>query len=244
MADVVAAADPQFRAPAGRDRGTVQLPHAAGADPLSRTTESIAFASSAREEAADRFGMWIFLGSEALLFGGLMLAYALSRRHFPEGFAGGSRETSFVLGTLNTAVLLTSSLFIALAELRSDKRLSGARMLLLATAVLGLVFLGIKFTEYADDIEHGLAPLFGWPFRYDGPDPAGARIFFRFYFALTALHATHLIAGLGLVGWTALRWARINEATRRRRMTAVTLYWHFIDVVWVFLYPLLYLVSR
>jgi cytochrome c oxidase subunit 3 len=211
---------------------------------LSRATESIAFATAAREESADRFGMWIFLGSEALLFGGLMLAYAVSRRHFPEGFAGGSRETSFLLGTLNTAVLLTSSLFIALAELRDDKRLPGARLLLFATAALGLVFLGIKFTEYADDFGRGLAPLFGWPFRYAGRDPAGAAIFFRFYFALTALHATHLLAGLGLVGWTALRWARLNEAARRRKMTAVALYWHFIDVVWVFLYPLLYLVSR
>jgi cytochrome c oxidase subunit 3 len=210
---------------------------------LSATTT--AFPNEARESAADRFGIWIFLGSEALLFGGLMLAYTLTRRHFPDGFAAGSRETSFVLGTANTAVLLTSSLLIALAELRAEASagLSGRR-LLLATAGLGLVFLAIKSFEYADEIGRGLAPLFGQPFRYQGPDPEGAAAFFRFYFALTGLHAVHLIIGIGLVLWTALRWRSLAATVRRRRVTATALYWHFIDVVWVFLYPLLYLVSR
>jgi cytochrome c oxidase subunit 3 len=211
---------------------------------LSRATESIAFASAGREQSADRLGMWVFLGSEALLFGGLMLAYTLARRHFPQGFAAGSRETSFVLGTLNTAVLLTSSLLVALAELRTERRAAGARLLLAATAALGLVFLAVKFAEYADDVGRGLAPLFGWPFRYRGPDPVGAATFFRFYFALTVIHATHLVVGIGLVGWTALRWPPLPPPTRERRAVATALYWHFVDVVWVFLYPLLYLVSR
>jgi cytochrome c oxidase subunit 3 len=212
---------------------------------LSRATESIAFASPAREQSADRLGMWVFLGSETLLFGGLLLAYTVTRRHFPEGFAGASRETSFWLGTINTAVLLTSSLLVALAELRAEKgEIRPPRLLLLATAALGVVFLAIKLTEYDDDLSRGLAPLFGWPFAYRGPDPAGAAAFFRFYFVLTGLHAVHLVGGIGLVLWTALRWVRLPNATRCRRITAVALYWHFIDVVWVFLYPLLYLVSR
>lgn len=211
---------------------------------MSRATESIAFDNPARERSADRLGMWIFLGSETLLFGGLMLAYTLTRRHFPGGFAGGSRETSFVLGALNTAVLLTSSLLVALAELRDGKREKGARLLFLAAIVLGLAFLTIKLTEYADDIGRGLAPVFGWPFRYAGPDPAGAAAFFRLYFLLTALHGIHVIAGIGLMAWIAFRWSRLAAASRARRIAAAALYWHFVDVVWVFLYPLLYLVSR
>jgi cytochrome c oxidase subunit 3 len=212
---------------------------------LSRATESIAFASTLREESADRLGMWIFLGSEALLFGALMLAYTLTRWHFPEDFAAASRETSFVLGTLNTAVLLTSSFVIALAECRTEERAAqAARLLLMVTAALGAVFLLVKFSEYADEARRGLVPLFGWPFRYEGPDSVGAAIFFRFYFVLTGLHAVHLFAGIGLIAWTAARWPRLAAPTRRRRVAATALYWHFVDVVWVFLYPLLYLVSR
>lgn len=212
---------------------------------MSDTTESIAFADAAKERTADRLGMWVFLASEALLFGGLLLAYALTRRHFPQGFAAGSRETSFLLGTINTAVLLTSSLTIALAELATEaKAARAARLLLAVSAVLGLAFLAIKVSEYADDFARGLAPLFGLPFRYAGPDPAGAAAFFRLYFALTGLHAVHLAVGIGLVAWTALRGRRLEAATRERRMVATALYWHFVDIVWVFLYPLLYLVSR
>jgi cytochrome c oxidase subunit 3 len=188
--------------------------------------------------------MWIFLGSESLLFAGLMLAYALTRRHYPQGFAMGSRETSFILGTLNTGVLLTSSLLVALAELRSEtERRPASRILLLATAGLGVLFLAIKSVEYVDEIKRGLLPLFDQPFRYAGPDRQGVAAFFRFYFMLTGLHAVHLIAGIALVLWTAFS-ARTSIVRNRRRVAATALYWHFVDIVWVFLYPLLYLVSR
>ena len=119
-----------------------------------------------------------------------------------------------------------------------------ARWLLLATAALGLVFLAIKFTEYHEEASKGLAPILGIPFRYDGTDPTGAALFFNLYFAMTGLHAAHLLSGILVVGWIALFWFGKEPPSRLRRVGAIGLYWHFIDVVWVFLYPILYLINR
>jgi cytochrome c oxidase subunit 3 len=209
-------------------------------------TESIAFDTTARERQADRLGMWVFIASEALLFAAVILAYLVVRAHHGAAFAIGAKDLSFGFGTLNTAVLLTSSLAMALAEIRADEPNSfrQARLLMLAAGALGIVFLAIKFTEYHDEYARGLAPLFGWPFAYSGPDPHGAALFFDFYFAMTALHAVHLTAGLLAIAGVALFWGRATAASRRRRTTAVALYWHFVDVIWVFLYPLLYLINR
>ncbi|HVZ13112.1 MAG TPA: cytochrome c oxidase subunit 3 [Bauldia sp.] len=213
---------------------------------MANATESIAFDTAARERQADRLGMWVFIASEALLFAAVILAYLVVRAHHSAAFTAGSKELSFPLGTLNTAVLLTSSLAMALAEIRADAPNSfrQARLLMLAAAALGIVFLAIKFTEYHDEISRGLAPLFGWPFAFRGPDVRGAALFFDFYFAMTALHAVHLIVGILAIAGVAIFWGRAAAASRRRRTTAVALYWHFVDVIWVFLYPLLYLINR
>jgi len=213
---------------------------------MAEATESIAFDTAERERQADRLGMWVFIASEALLFGAIILAYLVVRAHHSAAFAAGSKELSFPLGSLNTAVLLTSSLAIALAEIRADERdgFVTARRLLLGCAALGVLFLAVKFTEYHEEFTRGLAPLFGLPFRYSGPDPHGAALFFDFYFAMTALHATHMIGGLVVIAGIAILWPRTRAAGRRRRVNAIALYWHFVDVVWVFLYPLLYLINR
>src|SRR5437762_7039876 len=137
---------------------------------MSEATESAAFRSPEREGEADRLGMWVFIGSEALLFGGVILSYLIARLHFPHGFAAGSKDLSFWLGTINTAVLLTSSLTMALADANVGNRRWRPAWLLTATALLGILFLAIKSIEYSEEISRGFAPLFGGPFDYSGPD--------------------------------------------------------------------------
>lgn len=212
---------------------------------MSAATESVAFESARRERQADSLGMWVFLGSEALLFGAVLLAYLIARLFHAEAFAAGSRQLLFWLGTINTAVLLTSSLTMALADLAAERgKWRGARSLLAATAALGFVFLAIKLVEYHEEASKGLAPILGIPFRYQGADPQGAALFFNLYFATTGLHAVHLVSGILVIGWIAAFWSAREPASRLRRVGAIGLYWHFIDVVWVFLYPALYLLNR
>jgi len=189
-----------------------------------------------------RLGMWVFLGTELLFFGGLWVAYLYGRTHWPQGFAEASRHTDVVLGTVNTAVLLTSSAAIALAHACSEHaphRRWTARLLWL-TAALGLVFLVIKGLEYRKEWHEHLFPnadfaLAGTP---------GAALFFWLYFVMTGLHAVHLIIGMGGVGVFAWASSRERPWVQPRRVEVMALYWHFVDVVWIFLYPLLYLVLR
>lgn len=189
-------------------------------------------------------GMWVFLATELMLFAPLFLAYLYARTHYPAAFAAASRHTSFWLGTANTAVLLSSSLAMALAVLVHERgRERAASWLLLAAAACGVLFLFIKGSEYAHDFGEHLFP--GPSFRFAGAFAGGAELFFYLYFAMTALHALHLALGvcaallfaLGL----RLRWRPLLPP---RRLEALALYWHFVDSVWIFLYPMLYLVGR
>lgn len=211
---------------------------------MSKSVDSDAFPDRQREREAQDFGMWVFLVSETLIFGAFILVYLISRYSAPHGFAAAGIETNLWLGTLNTAILLTSSLTMALAELSAEKGRGIARALLAVTACLGAVFVAIKFYEWYDEYRKGLVPFLGLTFSFDGPDPQAAAMFFRLYFALTGLHALHLLVGISLVGGAALFWHRIAEAKRGQRATAFALYWHFIDVVWVFLFAFFYLVGR
>ena len=207
--------------------------------------QSIAFDTPKREEAADTFGMWVFIGSEAMLFGAMLLVFFVARIGYGAAFAEASRHLSLTLGTVNTAVLITSSLAMALAHLYSDAgRWRAAVRALLATALLGAVFLAIKGSEYAMEFREGLAPVLGAPFTFDGPDPVHAAFFFSLYFAMTALHGLHLACGMLVIGGLLALWRGTDARSRRRRVRAVGLYWHFVDVVWVFLFPVLYLINR
>jgi cytochrome c oxidase subunit III len=188
-------------------------------------------------------GMWVFLASEVLFFGVLFVAYAMTRLRFPDAFAAAGHRTSLALGTLNTVVLLTSSLTMALAVQREAVgRRSAAAVLLGVTAALGLLFAGVKTFEYhADYVEHLVPAL---DFRFDPTYAAGARLFFWLYFALTGVHALHLAIGIALT-LLAVRWLRAADARQHGgRIRVVGLYWHFVDVVWIFVFPCLYLVSR
>lgn len=196
-------------------------------------------------DAANQLGLWAFLATEVLFFGGLFTCYALYRHTYPEAFADGSKLLDFWIGTLNTAVLLTSSLFMVLGDqaIKAGRR-STLRRCLIATALLGLLFLGLKGFEYWQKYQEHLIP--GANFH---PGDAHAapqlQLFVFLYFAMTGLHAVHMIAGLAALGW--LLWLNHRNRLSREHHAAVEmvgLYWHFVDCVWVFLYPLLYLIPH
>lgn len=197
-----------------------------------------------QEREANLLGMWVFLATEVLFFGGLFVAYAAYRRLYPAIFADASRHLDVVLASLNTAILLCSSLTMALAvhSVRVDKR-NAMVFFLILTALLGSVFLGIKFTEYTHKFEAGLLP--GANFRYEGPNPQVAALFFTFYYVMTGIHALHLLIGILLMGILAFfAWRGRYSSIRYMPVELSGLYWHFVDLVWIFLFPLLYLIDR
>lgn len=192
-------------------------------------------------EPSGQFGVFIFLASEGMLFGALILAYLGARIGNAPAFVAGSHELSLPLGTANTAVLLTSSFAAALATIwAEEKRARRGRFALAATAVLGAVFLAIKAYEYWDEARRGLLPFPAIELRDPFHPVAPTRVFFDAYVALTGVHALHLITGIVLMVALALFWRRLQRPGHVVRLAA--LYWHFIDLVWVFLFPLLYLV--
>lgn len=206
------------------------------------------FSSHAQQSLANTFGMWVFLASELLFFGPLLLGYFYVRVHFPHYSGMASRHTLMLAGTINTAVLLTGSLAVAVAgqAVRADRRRLAAR-LLAAAAVLGLVFLAIKGFEYYKEVGEHLFP--GAGFRpvdaHTAAELHGMELFFLMYFALTGLHALHLTIGIAACVVVALRLRHPPpKGAGEDAVELAGLYWHFVDVVWVLLYPLLYLVGR
>jgi cytochrome c oxidase subunit 3 len=196
------------------------------------------------QSVTSTLGMWVFLVTEVLFFGGLFLAYTLYRSLYPEAFAFSSHELDVTLGTINTAVLITSSLTMALgvhaAQLGERKKLI---FFLIITMILGMVFLGIKADEYYEKFVNHHVP--GPNFQFEPEYFRNAQIFFSLYFVMTGLHALHMIIGLGIMAWM-LVWT-INGTITKEYSSPIEisgLYWHFVDIVWIFLFPLLYLIGR
>ncbi len=202
------------------------------------------FENAEQQREAATMGMWVFLATEALFFGGMFLGYTAYRTYYPEAFAEASRHTLVAFGSINTAVLLISSTVMAFAVRAARMNRRGLlSILLLVTASLGTAFLVIKGFEYAREISEGLLP--GPKFHIETSDPVHAEMFFYLYWLMTGVHALHVTIGVALIGFFALR-AWLFDAFRDHDtpIDLLGLYWHFVDVVWVFLFPLIYLAGR
>jgi len=191
-------------------------------------------------------GMWSFLATEIMMFGGLFFVYTLYRHFHFAAYKAGSHHLDWKMGTLNTFVLLASSLTMALAvhaaQVREKKKMIN---FLLATMALGVAFLVIKGFEWTKDWNDGLIPALQWhPQVPAGVDPNNMMMFFIIYFSMTGLHAIHMIIGLAIVGWmTYLGTKDFFTEGNDQPIELIGLYWHFVDIVWVFLFPLLYLIG-
>jgi cytochrome c oxidase subunit 3 len=202
------------------------------------------FESMEQQAHAARLGMWVFLSSELLLFAGLFALFVTYRTVYPAGFAEGVRANTKVLGSINTGVLLVSSYLVATAVHRvREGRLGAAKVLVLATVALGAVFLAIKLTEYGHHFAEGIYPGGQGMFFATHTTP-GLTIFWTLYFFMTGLHAVHVTIGMILLSTTILgmRSGKIS-ATAPQRMEIAAIYWHLVDVIWIFLWPLLYLAA-
>jgi len=188
--------------------------------------------------------MWLFLVTEVMFFGGLFAGYTVYRSVYPQGFIEGSRHLDILLGGINTVVLIASSLTVALAVHAAQ---TGGRrsiiVFLVLTILLGCVFLGIKAVEYTHKFHDGLVP--GSLFRLTGPHAREIEIFSYLYFAMTGMHALHMVIGVALmsvIAWMA--WKGRFSPAYNSPVEMSGLYWHFVDIVWIFLFPLLYLIGR
>ncbi|MEY4634448.1 MAG: Cytochrome c oxidase subunit 3 [Acidobacteriota bacterium] len=230
------------------------------------------FETMGQQKEAAVVGMWVFLLTEILFFGGLFAAYMVYRIWYFDAFAEASRSLSLFWGGLNTAVLIGSSLTMAMAVrgAQTNKRTATVNWLIL-TMILGGVFLGVKVIEYADKFEHHHVPgyNFQWAEAHEAPAAGDAaapaadapphrdltlspeqlqlttQIYFSLYFTMTGLHALHMIIGIGIM--LVITWMAYHGRFDEHYYTPVEmagLYWHFVDIVWIFLFPLLYLVER
>jgi cytochrome c oxidase subunit III len=201
------------------------------------------FDTMEQQQHAATLGMWVFLMTEVLFFGGLFLTYTVYRTWYPDMFAEASRQLNITLGAVNTIVLIGSSLTMALgvhaAQLGERRKLV---LFLILTMILGSVFLGVKYFEYAEKFHHHLVP--GPNFAFAAPYEQTAQLYFSLYFAMTGLHALHMIVGLGIMTVMVIwAWRGKFSAEYYTPIEISGLYWHFVDIVWIFLFPLLYLVG-
>ncbi len=202
------------------------------------------FEDLGQQHEAASLGMWVFLATEVMFFGGLFAGYAIYRNLYQPGFAAGSHMLNVTIGALNTVVLICSSLTMALAVRAAQM---GKRNLLVAflilTIALGLAFVMIKLTlEWRHDYVEGLAP--GLNFLYNQLDAKSVELFFCFYFLMTGVHALHMVVGVGVLSVLLVQAGKGRFGPDRyNAVETAGLYWHFVDIIWIFLFPLLYLIG-
>ncbi len=201
------------------------------------------FSDAEQQRDSAKLGMWIFLITEVLLFSGLFTAYAVYRAWHPETFINAHKFLNVGLGTLNTVVLITSSVTIALGirsiQVNQRKQAIG---LFVATLLLAAAFLVVKYFEYSHKIHLGQLP--GKYYTFTGIEGTDPQVFFSVYFLLTGLHGLHIVFGMAAITWILIR--TINNEFSPEYFTPaenVGLYWHLVDLIWIFLFPLLYLIG-
>jgi cytochrome c oxidase subunit III len=204
------------------------------------------FDSMEQQRESSSLGMWVFVAQEVMFFGGLFTVYLVYRVLYPQAYLLGSQQLDIVLGGVNTAVLITSSLTMALAvwaaQTGRHRQIAGWMG---ATFLLACAFLVIKYLEYAEKFEKGLVPGAAFSFPAAGALEHQVELFYALYFTMTGLHGLHVLVGMGLMLW-------LIPAALKGRFTPdyaypvelFGLYWHFVDIVWIFLFPLLYLLGR
>ncbi len=201
------------------------------------------FADPEQQAESSKLGMWLFLLTEILLFGGLFTAYAIFRAWFPDMFYNAHLALDVELGTLNTVVLITSSVTIALAirsvQLAKNKQ---AIWLMAATLLLAAAFLVVKYFEYTHKIHLGQLP--GEYYTYTGLEGTNPHVFFSIYFAMTGLHGIHVVIGMIVIGWVMIRTIKGHFSPEYYTPVELSgLYWHLVDLIWIYLFPLLYLIG-
>jgi len=201
------------------------------------------FDDAVQQRESAELGMWAFLITEVMFFGGLILAYTVYRTQNEKLFELASHELNIPIGAINTAVLLTSSLTMALAVYAAQQgNRKNVITCLALTMLLGSAFLGVKAWEYAEKFHHHLVPFFGLPFDDHHLLPDGAEMFFVLYFFMTGVHALHMVIGIGVLAWLLVAAVVSKGPPRSTPIDMTGLYWHFVDIVWIFLFPFLYLI--
>jgi cytochrome c oxidase subunit 3 len=206
------------------------------------------FVSSEQQFDSAKLGMWLFLITEVLLFSGMFVAYAVYRQWHPETFVEASTTLNTMMGTINTVVLLTSSLTVALSihYIQHDK-VKKCVYNLVATVVLAGAFMVIKYFEYTAKFEHGVFPggffdPHGAHYEYLAQVPYASQ-FFSIYFVMTGIHGLHVLIGMGVIAWVAYyAWKGSFSSEYYTHIELAGLYWHLVDIVWIFLFPMLYLI--
>lgn len=200
------------------------------------------FDNALQQYESGNLGMWLFLLTEVMFFGGMFGAYAIYRSWYPEAFEIASRTTNIPLGAFNTVVLIVSSLTMALAvqsaQLGKQKRLA---LMIALTMLFGATFLGVKYIEYSEKWHHHHVPGLNW--QWEGEGGREVQILFCLYFGMTGMHAMHMVVGLGIMTWLLITALKGHYTADYYNPVEISgLYWHFVDIVWIFLFPLLYLI--
>ncbi len=201
------------------------------------------FTEPAQQFETSKIGMWLFLATELLMFGGLFVGFGIMQRMHPEAWASAHHHLDRSLGALNTAVLLVSSftMVLAVAAARASKTKHLIRYLATTIGLAG-VFMVVKFFEYSHKFHEGLLP--GKFYSYVGDSVPGEYMFFSFYFMMTGLHGIHVLVGMGVIGWLILRTKRGDfNSQYYTPVDLVALYWHLVDLIWIYLFPLYYLIT-
>jgi cytochrome c oxidase subunit 3 len=200
------------------------------------------FTEPQQQVEASKLGMWLFLVTEILLFGGLFVGFGIMQSLYPEGFLQAHHHLDRTLGFVNTIILLTSSFTMVMAvhSAREDDRRKLILYLTL-TLLFAAVFMGVKYVEYSHKFQDGLLP--GRFYAHAGDTAPGGAIFFAFYFMMTGLHGFHILGGIAVIGWILRRSIRGDFSSRYNTpVDLVGLYWHLVDLIWIYLFPLLYLI--
>lgn len=201
------------------------------------------FESAEQQFESSKLGLWLFLVTEVMLFGGLFVAYIIFRALYPEMFAEAHHHLNKVMGAINTVVLICSSLSMALAvQAVQNNKHAKAVKLMLFTLACAATFMVIKYFEYQAKFEHHLFP--NASFDFAAFKSTNANLFFSLYFLMTGLHGLHVVIGMGLITWVMIRTRKQQFSDAYYTPVELTgLYWHLVDLIWIYLFPLMYLIA-